>query len=818
MKACVWIGACALLLAGNALATDVTVVNLSPGETLNTRIVASWTSGQENINCYLDTPTGETIPFSRDQDKLDQTYDTDKFALLEFNPLSPCAVDVKIIDTKDEGLWTLHYKTNTEQTGSKSYQVNLETSTPETETEEAIEDRQVEYLNGQIFNTAIGSSHEVRINYNDFINTESCHIVAPNEKEYNFDDTASMAALGIKAFRDLHTACGVEINVETEQSVGRWTLLSRDSRFSQRIERRLNITINVEENVGALPAEVTLTNGSDFYVRLAVPTHNHGTCKLLGPNGRTDIPHHVDGNHISACGFIVPDVQMDYAGTWEIVYGDAIIYRAATQVTVNAAWEGAVTKLEWVKDRPVDVEVGPEDAVYCSITAPEEVAVFETFGRCRITLDRATDQHSGTWTMVVGAPGRVLTEQHTLTVHVNSAEPRPEVVTHVEMNQPAILLKCAIEGDHTVRMCKFREPSGRVLMASQGVGEDRYSFHGAGVSLASNVTTNDCGLRITNPEAADLGMWRCSMVTSDDEAYHGFLRVVWPWATADDHTVSTEPTLATSHNQISAVEGDEVTMSCSVQSVIRYCYFRARNGTVFSISPSTQSDVMEYVGAGFDAGECGIRFRNLQERDSGAWSCHVGFTDATAEEQRASFSVNVQPQIAVQQLLISPQQLIVQGRVHDERALEYCRFVRIDGSGFNSQTLPARYTSHDDLSRGLCSITIADPTMLDNHPWTVAAKILGQEVEVYGSSDHTIEMPIDETTPSPQPPHIILVQRNYTWLLFFLLSMSLMIIVLSLTSKKSRGWVHRRATTIRNSFRKQPPPPMAPVNHTPMAA
>ncbi|XP_063832421.1 uncharacterized protein LOC135081605 isoform X2 [Ostrinia nubilalis] len=731
MKACVWIGACALLLAGNALATDVTVVNLSPGETLNTRIEALWTSGQENINCYLDTPTGETIPFSRDQDKLDQTYDTDKFALLEFNPLSPCAVDVKIIDTKDEGLWTLHYTTNTEQTGSKSYKVNLETSTPETETEEAIEEdnRLVEYLNGQIFNTAIGSSHEVRINYYDLINTESCHIVAPNEKEYNLDDTASMAALGIRAFRDLHTACGVEINVETEQSVGRWTLLSRDTRFSQRIERRLNITINVE-----------------------------------------------------------------------------------------AAWEGAVTKLEWVKDRPVDVEVGPEDAVYCSITAPEEVAVFETFGRCRITLDRATEQHRGTWTMVVGAPGRVLTEQHTLTVHVNSAEPRPEVVTHVEMDQPVILLKCAIEGDHTVRMCKFREPSGRVLMASQGVGEDRYSFHGAGVSLASNVKTNDCGLRITNPEAADLGMWRCSMVTSDDEAYHGFLRVVWPWATADDHTVSTEPTLATSHNQISAVEGDEVTMSCSVQSVIRYCYFRARNGTVFSISPSTQSDVMEYVGAGFDAGECGIRFRNLQERDSGAWSCHVGFTDATAEEQRASFSVNVQPQIAVQQLLISPQQLIVQGRVHDERALEYCRFVRIDGSGFNSQTLPARYTSHDDLSRGLCSITIVDPTMLDNHPWTVAAKILGQEVEVYGSSDHTIEMPIDETTPSPQPPHIILVQRNYTWLLFFLLSMSLMIMALSLTSKKSRGWVHRRATTIRNSFRKQPPPPMAPVNHTPMAA
>lgn len=59
--------------------------------------------------------------------------------------------------------------------------------------------------------------------------------------------------------------------------------------------------------------------------------------------------------------------------------------------------------------------------------------------------------------------------------------PRPEVITMVESQEPAVLLTCAIEGDITIRSCKFMDPVGRVLMAPRGVGEDRYSFHGGNV-------------------------------------------------------------------------------------------------------------------------------------------------------------------------------------------------------------------------------------------------------------------------------------------------------------------------------------------------
>lgn len=50
---------------------------------------------------------------------------------------------------------------------------------------------------------------------------------------------------------------------------------------------------------------------------------------------------------------------------------------------------------------------------------------------------------------------------------------------------------------------------------------------------------------------------------------------------------------------------------------------------------------MEYVGAGFEAGECGVRFHNLLATDAGTWSCTVGLHNDTAVEQRVSFSVSI---------------------------------------------------------------------------------------------------------------------------------------------------------------------------------
>lgn len=54
---------------------------------------------------------------------------------------------------------------------------------------------------------------------------------------------------------------------------------------------------------------------------------------------------------------------------------------------------------------------------------------------------------------------------------------KPVVVTHVEKQRPEVIISCKLSGNDTVRTCKFRDPNGAILLASQGVGQDRYIFH-----------------------------------------------------------------------------------------------------------------------------------------------------------------------------------------------------------------------------------------------------------------------------------------------------------------------------------------------------
>lgn len=52
------------------------------------------------------------------------------------------------------------------------------------------------------------------------------------------------------------------------------------------------------------------------------------------------------------------------------------------------------------------------------------------------------------------------------------------------------------------------------------------------------------------------------------------------------------------------------------------------------------SEDYAYVGNGFDAGECGIRFNNLWRNDSGEWSCNVGVA-GDREELSRGFDVSI---------------------------------------------------------------------------------------------------------------------------------------------------------------------------------
>ncbi|XP_073959086.1 uncharacterized protein isoform X2 [Choristoneura fumiferana] len=440
-----------------------------------------------------------------------------------------------------------------------------------------------------------------------------------------------------------------------------------------------------------------------------------------------------------------------------------------------------------------DLAVSPTDTVHCRLSTPGGATVYDGFGPCRVNIDRVTAEHNGVWTMNVIQPNNVLAEVQTFSAQVTTSGAKPTVTTQVQTNKPLVDLTCNVATSDVVTACVFRDPAGQVLQASQGVAEDRYSF-----IQSSQAGVQSCGIQINGPLTSDLGLWRCDMQTASD-TYYGHLTVLCPWAMRDPDVaaaVVSEPTLTSDSYDIVAREGESVTMSCSVQSAIRYCYFRARNGTIFNARPGMSSPTLEYVGAGLDAGECSARFSQLLRTDSGAWSCHVGFPD-NSDEQRVRLAVEIQEVFSATQYT-EGHELVVSGIVRGSPAVNYCRFVRIDGLGFTSENVPTGYTDGSSLGHGVCKIQVAAPTILDHHPWTVVTQVSGHDEELSQSTQHTLTMP-----PS------MLDDPNTRWWIYVLVTTSVVAIVLVVFSfKRNRRWAAERAygmrNSMRNSMRKEP--------------
>ncbi|KAG6438623.1 hypothetical protein O3G_MSEX000099 [Manduca sexta] len=774
----------------NPFAQPYNVTNLEPFNrviNLNTTVTVEVTGTGSIDSCVYRAPSGQVYGF-----QASEQFPGVEIVNVDNNIL--CRMSIGPIKENMLGEWQIIGKFSRNGIFTERRQIfNIIREDPDNP---IIEDRVVQNLTERVFDTKIGTNHTISIFRSTFVNPQSCHIRTPAGRQYTIMDGFNLP--GVTVVTGSEVVCGVTIEVFSEDMIGEWVLISRATMSSDAIERRQPFVIYVEEQVEAFPRELVITEGNDLYVRLREPTDQYDTCSLIGPKENSTSDHDIDVIHNKSCGFVVKTVRMSDEGTWEIVYGARIVYRARIKVSVVARKVSQMSNMTLNLDREVNKEIGPEDAVYCKLIDPKGFSVFDGFGRCKLAIERVTMDLSGYWKMLVGIPGRVLVETQEFMVTVVEAEPKAVVSTKVERERPSVMLSCSVSSQHNVSACKFRDPSGTILLANQGVGEDRYVFHGSEVSVTAEVHSHVCGLRITNPTVNDLGLWRCGMETEGD-TYFGFLSVVCPWLMQDPEvqaTVVTEPTLTPDRSNITAVEGETVRMSCSVQSAIRYCYFRNSNGTVFSIKPATSTSSMEYVGSGFDAGECGVRFTNLVARNSGNWSCHVGLVNQTVE-QRARFQVNIQEPMTVRHYMHQGHGLVVEARVHSERHLEYCRFVRIDGTGFSTDSIPAGYNFIGSLDSGHCLLQIEEASTLNLRRWTVAVKIRGQELELSRQTTESLRW----------------VQRPrgfstiYFWVVITLMFLSFVMLGLTFGPKKNRQWTYERAArvrnSLRNSFRKQ---------------
>lgn len=103
-----------------------------------------------------------------------------------------------------------------------------------------------QYLPAQHINTIINTTHRIVVSSVSLLQHESCHIIAPDGRQYAFIDGFNVP--NVEIINENFVECGVILHVAEENMVGTWTLLARARSFADPIERRLPVTIRVEGN------------------------------------------------------------------------------------------------------------------------------------------------------------------------------------------------------------------------------------------------------------------------------------------------------------------------------------------------------------------------------------------------------------------------------------------------------------------------------------------------------------------------------------------------------------------------------------------
>ncbi|XP_021191124.3 uncharacterized protein LOC110376838 [Helicoverpa armigera] len=536
--------------------------------------------------------------------------------------------------------------------------------------------------------------------------------------------------------------------------------------------------------------KVDIVRGNDLYLSLPNATPLNETCRLYGPDDKLVTVAAVDRFSNESCGYIIRRVNETHRGTWSIVYGqDTTNWQFDTNVNIIELYNTTLPDLTWEAGSSVDIIVGPEDAVYCRIMDNRYRVFLEQFGPCRMVVDRVTMDHRGTWSVNIGISGAVTTYYSSFRVNIGREDTLTPVMRSIAREGQSVTLSCSVPREYEVSTCSFRSPSHNSMIASPGVGQN--GFAGGVMSQETATGNHVCTLRIVAFDRWQQGTWRCALNTTQG-VLHGFLYV-------DSVSDFYRPEPQLRGNDEFAYELEPVVMSCSVEAAIRYCYFRSPNGTVFNVGPSISSPDYEYVGTGFSGGECGIRFHRIQPSQAGRWSCNVGLAyKIYTEELSREIFLSLSERIWTQQYS-RHNTMTVEMSVGDGGELEYCRFVRSDGMGFTSDYVPLEYSVETGrMWNGMCVMHALRPTAADWRAWTVAAKLTGHSGELTGITNP------QRLGPSSGAHS---VAAFFLWLFFAIFFFMMLFAALSLASKRNREWTYARAAHIRNSFRRQPPPP-----------
>lgn len=523
-----------------------------------------------------------------------------------------------------------------------------------------------------------------------------------------------------------------------------------------------------------LPEAVTVCAGEDIRIRLVNVTGSLTKCSVKSPTGTViDLfPRSVvysqkanprviywdSGEHGERCGFRINQVTKKDTGRWNLsAITEEIHMESIVTVKVSECNKNYNKKSALLPGDNIYANCGWERTAYCKLHAPNHGGTIGgnkppsmVYGACKIPSSIPFNNLvSGEWSCGWIEEGSTMERSSTTSLSYLTHSKVDSGVkwrnsTGNESTNDVVLWCNTLYITRALKVCRWVRPDGKVFYMKEGLASDRYGYYG------QMTTDGQCGISIEQPlKEEDIGVWRCELyqLGKGNLPIGGFLEVgvakrsredkaktLRAWGSAWDRSGS---------GAVVGVSGRPLSIGCSANASLHFCFLRHPNGTRIIPPPPTNSEdgkPLVLAGQGTYLGDCGVTVAEASVKDTGIWECVVGVDHG--EGSTISIDVRVHESSlsakTVNAIRQNPITLTCESVLGE--ALEHCRFERPDRTMFtvadvrNLESQRATWKSGlravSNLTDGICSATLSSIANSDIGEWKCFAVIQGYNNEV----------------------------------------------------------------------------------------
>lgn len=454
------------------------------------------------------------------------------------------------------------------------------------------------------------------------------------------------------------------------------------------------------------------------------------------------------------------------------------------------------TRLTLTIGDPASLSFGNEKTTYCVLRDNFNNVVFEYFGSCQYRIDHVTAEHAGKWEATIASD----TEDFAKPVeYIIETVPRPIVNTSFKINEDYVDIQCSLNTSVNFIRAKIRSPNNEIFI----LGESDDINKVAKRTTSEKDGYDSVSFTLTYYSKAEAhGIWRCGIDLegpSENSQFYGFINIPLIY----EHTsIYQQPKLTSQTMHVNANSGNSFMLMCNYNNSLDYCYFRSQHkGRIYAVATGVSNNEYEYVGAGLESGECGIRILNSRPEQSGSWSCNINAKDTpnTLTEYMSVLVAGVQVDFT-----FGPDRkfTITASNFGSTRNLDSCRFVRSDGLSISSEQFPSVAGYFVNVFDNVCTLVTENFCNLDTNNWLVAIRVRGDRMEHFTVATPEIEPEPVPPPQQPRPPSSGGSSFFWVWRTFFgflILGFMLVLISLMITDYR-RKWASRKSIAVRSGL------------------